>query len=877
MNLREARNIIYSKCANNLWGGVNTMKKILTVLLAAMLVFTVVSCSLFMEEKDNSGSLVSFRLNTKGAKDEKVYGAEEIITYGESTVQYGKWASVDWKIMYVVTAADATTPTSVASYTNLYSAPFRVQKGQRVWAYCENTSATSINAPVDSNNTTITSLLKAEGLFKGTADAVVKDTKTFIYLAPELDEEVAFSATTSTDMTGNVKIISLKYILSNYQRDVLTTASNVKKLRVKVTVDGVTTTCDAEFTTNLDGSYKEALFENILVENVYVSKSATTPSNVKLEFVGLNDNNQPEEFPGANEGEEFNVFELSTSAQNGGVANIYVINSLTTEFAFITVENKEIRLALVELAVTTESNFTGDGDSMPNYPSVALVSDKSRYLSITDLRDLTTVTDSKVTIGNGTVKRSGTDYVYENTTGPAQHVAIVTAGQNLYVNAPKDTVEHFGDAEVIDISAVANNSFHEFGQAKEVKLAAGRFVAESGSKVEKLAVTSDTALVALAQGSGVKAIDLPVSYTSVIQIESVSGTYIPVVKKGNNYVTPSDIITGEGVTDVPSTLPVAKITNGTSVERSFNSLADAVADVKDNETIEMSASANISSTLLFSANNITLNLNNNNITANGVRAIQVKEGSMTITGSGTISSTDNIDENSSVIRVGDAVNKAAKLTVDTSVTVSTNKCYGITVFNGSKTNHASANVELILKGTVSSTNVPAISGTGNSFNGPTYITVESGAKVSTSNENAIYFPCAGRLTIKGTVEGMGGIEMKSGEAVVDKADVNIEGSAKIKATAQSQTHAMNNNGCSTKGYAIAVVENSGYKGRPVVTIKAGVSIEGKIAVVRDNDVAENNKGKIISFISPTDLVDTNVSDITGSEPGSWTITSKSTN
>lgn len=269
---------------------------------------------------------------------------------------------------------------------------------------------------------------------------------------------------------------------------------------------------------------------------------------------------------------------------------------------------------------------------------------------------------------------------------------------------------------------------------------------------------------------------------------------------------------------------------------SYASLEEAVTSATDDDTITLTNNVDLTSTLEISKN-MTLDLNGHNVSASGVRAIQVMENELVITGSGNIEVTEMSNEDSSVIRVGQNANKAAKLTIDQNVTVTTIKGYGISIFNGASGNSATEEVELVIKGTVSSTNRPAISGVGNIHNGTTNIIIDTTATVSTTEENAIYFPCAGTLTINGHVEGKGGIEMKSGSASV------IGETAVIKATEETTATSVNNNGCSTSGYAVAVVENAGYKGQPKIEIKGG-TITGPIAIVKDNDVEEGKEGSI---------------------------------
>ena len=228
---------------------------------------------------------------------------------------------------------------------------------------------------------------------------------------------------------------------------------------------------------------------------------------------------------------------------------------------------------------------------------------------------------------------------------------------------------------------------------------------------------------------------------------------------------------------------------------------------------------------------VTIDLNGHNITGQADRVFNVKGGNVVITGTGMISVTEGIEDASSVIRVGDNSGDArpASLTIDKNVTVKSDYSYGITVFGRNTTK------TLTVDGTVTTKAVPAISGNGSDGYGNTTITING--TVEATEENAIYHPQSGTLTINGTVKGKGGIEAKAGETIV------VGDGAVITATATDTTHNANSNGCSTSGYAIAVVENSSYAGGATVTVKGG-TVEGPIGIIADNEVAPGEKGSI---------------------------------
>lgn len=250
-----------------------------------------------------------------------------------------------------------------------------------------------------------------------------------------------------------------------------------------------------------------------------------------------------------------------------------------------------------------------------------------------------------------------------------------------------------------------------------------------------------------------------------------------------------------------------------------------------NTDVRLTADIEVSETLVLTgAHDVKLDLAGHTLVGNGCRALWVKNGSLTISSTengGTVSTIGTIDSNSSVIHLGDTdtegESRNVALTVEKNVTVSTDKCYGITVF-GSKTSE-----KLVVKGKVTTTDLPAISGNGNAENAGTTILIDDDAEIKTTNEVAIYHPQSGQLTVKGTVTGAGGIEIKAGQLIVTD-------NAKITATG-AVTHTENNDGTSTRGYAIAIVENKEYAGVSAINISKDATIVGPVAMVKDS---ENN-------------------------------------
>ena len=77
-------------------------------------------------------------------------------------------------------------------------------------------------------------------------------------------------------------------------------------------------------------------------------------------------------------------------------------------------------------------------------------------------------------------------------TTPAQTIIIRTnsAETALTINAPNDTVYHYGTAGTMNIIAAANSSVHEYGTVAFVEIAKGRFAMESTADVEQVHIST---------------------------------------------------------------------------------------------------------------------------------------------------------------------------------------------------------------------------------------------------------------------------------------------------------------------------------------------------------------------------------------------------
>lgn len=254
-------------------------------------------------------------------------------------------------------------------------------------------------------------------------------------------------------------------------------------------------------------------------------------------------------------------------------------------------------------------------------------------------------------------------------------------------------------------------------------------------------------------------------------------------------------------------------------------LSDLISDASVGDTVKLAKNVVLSSCLTITKD-LVLDLNGYNIQGGNTWALFVNNCNVSIIGNGVISVSEGIPENYSVIYVGSGNNKSY-LRIGENVKVESQYSYGIV---GAGSNP----ITIIIDGEVKTVVAPAISGNGTSSNNETNIIINGTAE--TTNENAIYQPQAGILTINGTVTG--GIEAKSGV-------INVKGTAIIKANSTGLSHDAYSNGCSTQGYAIAAVNNDDYKGNVVVDIADGASITGTVALIHDSDTLSEGKQKAV--------------------------------
>ena len=159
----------------------------------------------------------------------------------------------------------------------------------------------------------------------------------------------------------------------------------------------------------------------------------------------------------------------------------------------------------------------------------------------------------------------------------AQDVIIrtVSYATKVTVNAASDTVRHYGPSYLVDITAVADKSYHEHGDVGRIQIASGHVVAESGAHVMALEVkngataekvttatieTQETTIAECADGEHVQPIEVfdgdygysvcsKCGYT-VKTVETAEGTKYETAMGNNGEPMPSEVVKNVAKTDL---------------------------------------------------------------------------------------------------------------------------------------------------------------------------------------------------------------------------------------------------------------------------------------------------------------------------------------
>lgn len=96
---------------------------------------------------------------------------------------------------------------------------------------------------------------------------------------------------------------------------------------------------------------------------------------------------------------------------------------------------------------------------------------------------------------------SGVETVKYVSDGNMQDVMIHTNGGELVIEAVEDSIDHYGVANIVDVKAIANASYHEFGKATFIKVDTGRVVVESSAQIGGIHAVASGAIIATEGGA----------------------------------------------------------------------------------------------------------------------------------------------------------------------------------------------------------------------------------------------------------------------------------------------------------------------------------------------------------------------------------------
>ena len=214
-------------------------------------------------------------------------------------------------------------------------------------------------------------------------------------------------------------------------------------------------------------------------------------------------------------------------------------NQSTNRFALLDEKGNK-----VDGAGDTSSKAYENWTFVSKYEGKLIENGYSVYLN----SDFTGELPTTVSVGIDTGKNRNISIRYENKGTAQNNVVMNMNGGTLEVNAPLDTVSRYGKAESVTVTAVASNSYHEFGEVDgNITLKAGHVSLESQSSVNSIIIdTTDINSVAVTQNDQatingtVVALDESVnnelSNSSSIQVKDEvlnSSTNVALINSGN--------------------------------------------------------------------------------------------------------------------------------------------------------------------------------------------------------------------------------------------------------------------------------------------------------------------------------------------------------
>lgn len=103
--------------------------------------------------------------------------------------------------------------------------------------------------------------------------------------------------------------------------------------------------------------------------------------------------------------------------------------------------------------------------------------------------------------GNVTVDTVNYNHTVDEDKDAYEKVILRTEGGTLTINAAKDSVEHYNTADKVIVTAVAPNSYHEYGDVLALVVDSGRVVVNEGATISTIVVNDASVKVAVPEGA----------------------------------------------------------------------------------------------------------------------------------------------------------------------------------------------------------------------------------------------------------------------------------------------------------------------------------------------------------------------------------------
>lgn len=488
-------------------------------------------------------------------------------------------------------------------------------------------------------------------------------------------------------------------------------------------------------------------------------------------------------------------------------------------------------------------------------------------ISETDGKTVTLEADKTYTVGTATITTDASGNItYVNSGAPGQTVTINTDGHNLTVNAPLDTVYHYGRAGTITVIAVAGSSYHEFGEVGVLALSKGRVVVEKGDAVKILQVKATDS------GGTPAVIAVPQNVVLDTKLEKATGVseiVINTIDSSDRVVTVTTIGSNGGAATTKDNETVATpnelskiINNGSATvndakdyvamigSTGYKTLAEAVAAAENGDTITLLRDVELSEAITI-GKAVTLDLNGHTITnslnSNGYSLVTKAAATIvngTYKGTGTargIGAYGNLTMRNVTVDVAGQVGVACSA-ANSQYTIEDSTIkggYALCNFNNSATINVSnstlegESVGFYHNGSYSGLKLTV---TGTKINADNNGTDATGVYISgsTATRDAVGYQKASFTDC--TVKGNAAIEVKYTDLTLNNCTVT----ATVPAANASYTQ--NNNGSTTNGFAVVSTDNATKNTMPkpegTITINGG-SYTGLIGLHEFSEIQTN--------------------------------------